>query len=170
MAITQIHNNGKKYYELLDSIKFENGYDINGQGFVAMSVPFKDAPDAVKFAMLKLPEIKRGENPVVQNKEHCRRLSSTILPEVERIMMCIEQMMNESSRKLVSLAQQRDGKPNDLLGCVERDVLHENVLRQIGYNTALHDLWQMLSKRKFELWKCTRLIGIKCDETGHQST
>lgn len=157
MSIKPIPNNQKKYYELLSGIAFENGYDINGQGFVAMSVPFMLAPDAVKFAMLKLPEIKRGENPIVQNKEHCRQLSSTILPEVERITMCIEQMMDESSRKLVSLAQQRDGKPNDLLGRVERDVLHENVLRQIGYNTALHDVWQMLSKRKFELWKCTRL-------------
>lgn len=158
MAIKPLPNNEKKYYKLLDSITFENGYDINGQGFVAMSVPFEYAPDAVKFAMLKLPEIKRGENPIVQNKEHCRQLSSTILPEVERIKMCIEQMMDESSKKLDSLAQQRDGKPNDLLGCAERDVLHENVLRQIGYNTALHDVWQMLSKRKFELWKCTRLI------------
>lgn len=157
MAIKPLPNNEKKYYELLSSIAFENGYDINGQGFVALSVPFNAASDAVKFAMLKLPEIKRGENPIVQNKEHCRQLSSMILPEVERIKMCIEQMMDESSRKLDSLAQQRDGKPKDLLGRVERDVLHENVLRQIGYNTALHDVWQMLSKREFELWKCTRL-------------
>ena len=157
MAIKQLPNNEKKYYKLLDGIAFENGYDINGQGFVAMSVPFMWAPDAVKYAMLKLPDIKKDENPVVQNKVQCRQLSSMILPEVERIMMCIEQMMDESSRKLVSLAQQRDGKPNDLLCSVERDVLHENVLRQIGYNTALHDVWQMLSKRKFELWKCTRL-------------
>lgn len=149
-----IRGSKKQYYYLLDTISFENGYDINGQGFVVMSVPFMCAPDAVKFAMLKLPEIKRGENPVIQNKALCRQLSCTILPEVERLVMCIEQMMDESSRKLDSLAKQRDEKPNDLLGRVERDVLHENVLRQIGYNTALHDVWQMLSKRKFELWKC----------------
>ena len=152
-----IRNSKKQYYYLLDTIAFENGYDINGQGFVAMSVPFMWASDAVKFAMLKLLEIKRGENPVVQSKALCRQLSCTILPEVARLIMCLEQMMDESSRKLDSLAKQRDEKPNDLLGRVERDVLHENVLRQIGYNTALHDVWQVLSKRKFELWQCTRL-------------
>lgn len=157
MAITQIHNNGKKYYELLDSITFENGYDINGQGFVSLSVPFKCAPDAVKFAMLKQSEIKRGENPIVQNKEHCRHLSSTILPEVERITMCIEQMMDESTGKLHFLVNQRDEKPNDLLGRVERDVLQENIMQQIGYNLAMHDVWKMLRKRKYELWECSRL-------------
>lgn len=154
-----IRGSEKQYYYLLDTIAFENGYDINGQGFVVMSIPFKWASDAVKFAMLKLLEIKRGENPVVQNKALCRQLSCTILPEVARIMMYLEQMMDESSRKLDSLAKQRDEKPNDLLGCAERDVLHDNVLRQIGYNTALHDMWQMLSKRKYELWECSRLKG-----------
>ena len=129
MSSALIRNNEKQYYNLLSSIAFENYYDINGCGFVVLSVPFKLAPDAVKFAMLKLPEIKRGENPIVQNKVHCRQLSSMIIPEVERLIMCLEQMMDESSRKLDSLAQQRDGKPNDLLGRVERDVIHENVLR-----------------------------------------
>ena len=157
MSIKQLPNNKEKYYELLSSIKFENGYDINGCSFVALSVPFKWAPDAVKFAMLKLPEIKRGENPVVQNKALCRQLSCTILPEVARLMMCLEQMIDESSRKLDSLARQRDEKQNDFLGRVERDVIHENVLRQIGYNTALHDVWQMLSKRRYELFECSRL-------------
>lgn len=154
---------GKQYYRLLSGIAFENGYDINGQGFVALSVPFKGAPDAVKFAMLKLPEIKQNENPVVQNKAQCRELSGTILPEVERLMMCIEQMMEESKEKLHSLARQRDEKPNDLLGNVERNVLQEYVMQQIGYNSVLHDVWQMLSKRKFELWECSRLKGVKCD-------
>lgn len=48
MAITRIHNNKKKYYELLSSIVFENGYDINGCGFVTLSVPFKWTSDAVR--------------------------------------------------------------------------------------------------------------------------
>ena len=157
MAITKIDNNRKKYYELLSSIAFENGYDINGQGFVVLSIPFKVAPDAVKFAMLKLSEIKRGENPIVQNKAHCRQLSGTILPEVERLIMCIEQMMDESREKLYSLARQRDKKSNDFLGRVERDVLQENIMQQIGYNLAMHDVWQMLRKRKYELWECSRL-------------
>ena len=154
---------GKQYYRLLSGIAFENGYDINGQGFVALSVPFKGASDAVKFAMLKLPEIKQDENPVVQNKAQCRQLSGTILPEVERLMMCLERMMDESKEKLHSLARQRDEKPNDILGNVERNVLQEYVMQQVGYNSALHDVWQMLSKRKFELWECSRLKGVKCD-------
>ena len=157
MDIKQIHNNGKKYYELLSSIAFENGYDINGCGFVSLSVPFKWAPDAVKYAMLKLPDIKKDENPIVQNKAHCRQLSGMILPEVERLIMCIEQMMDESTEKLYSLARQRDEKSNDFLCRVERDVLQENIMRQIGYNLAMHDVWQMLSKRKYELWECSRL-------------
>ena len=157
MAIKQLPNNEKKYYKLLDGIAFEDGYDINGQGFVSLSVPFKWAPDAVKFTMLKLPEIKQDENPVVQNKAHCRQLSSMIIPEVERLIMCIEQMMDESTEKLHFLANQRDEKPNDLLGRVERDVLQENIMQEIGYNLAMHDVWKMLRKRTYELWECSRL-------------
>lgn len=157
MAIKPLPNNEKKYYELLSSIKFENGYDINGCGFVAMSVPFRWAPNAIKFAMLKLPEITPNDNPVFQNKEYCRNLSVTILPEIERLMICLEQMIDESRVKLQSLARQRDEKPNDLLGNVERNVLQEYVLQQIGYNSAMHDVWKMLRKRKYELWECSRL-------------
>lgn len=157
MAIKQLSNNEKKYYKLLDGIAFENGYDINGQGFVCLSVPFKWAPDAVKFTMLKLPEIEQDENPIVQNKAHCRQLSSMFIPEVERLIMCIEQMMDESTEKLHFLVNQRDEKPNDLLGRVERDVLQENIMRQNGYNLAMHDVWKMLSKRRYELWECSRL-------------
>ena len=151
----------KQYYRLLSSIAFENGYDINGQGFVTLGLPFKIAPDAVKYTTMKIPEIKQDENPVVQNKELCRHLSTAILPEVDRLMMCVEQMIGESSEKLESLASQRDEKPNDIIGNVERSVLQERVIQQIGYNMALHDVWQMLSKRRFELWECSRLKSAK---------
>lgn len=155
MTIKPLPNNEKKYYKLLDSIKFENGYDINGCGFVALSVPFKWAPNAIKFAMLKLPEITPHDNPVFQNKEYCCSLSVTILPEIERLMMCLEQMIDESRGKLHSLVRQRDEKPNDLLGNVERNVLQEYVLQQIGYNSALYDVLKMLSDRKIELGECS---------------
>lgn len=146
----------KQYYRLLSSIPFENGYDVNGQGFVALGLPFKSAPDAVKYSMAKLPGINLDENPVVQNKALCRQLSTEILPEVDRLMMCVEQMISESTEKLKSIADQRDGKPSDIIGNVERQVLQERVIQQIGYNTALHDVWQMLSKRRFDLWECSR--------------
>lgn len=157
MAIKPLPNNEKKYYKLLDSITFENGYDINGCGFVALSVPFKWAPNAIKFAMLKLPEITPYDNPVFQNKEYCHNLSVTILPEIERLMICLEQMIDESRGKLHSLARQRDEKHNDLLGNVERDVLNECVLQQIGYNLALYDVRKMLGDRKAELLECSFL-------------
>ena len=151
----------KQYYKLLSSISFENGYDVNGQGFVALGLPFKSAADAVKYTMSKLPEIKQDENPVVQNKDLCRQLSTEILPEVNRLLMCVEHMIGESTEKLESLASQRDEKPNDIIGNVERCVLQERVIQQIGYNTALHDVWQMLSKRRFDLWECSRLKSAK---------
>ena len=151
----------KQYYRMLSSIAFENGYDINGQGFVTLSLPFKSAPDAVKYTMEKLPQPDTRENPVMQNKELCRKLSTEILPEVDRLMMCVEQMIAESTEKLKALANQRDEKPNDIIGRVERDVLQERVMQQIGYNTALHDVWQMLSKRRFDLWECSRLKSAK---------
>ena len=151
----------KQYYRLLYSISFENGFDINGQGFVTMGLPFKSAQDAVKYSMTKLPEINRDENPVVQNKALCRQLSAEILPEVDRLMMCVERMISESTEKLKSLADQRDEKPNDIFGNVERDVLQERVIQQIGYNAALYDVWQALSKRSFELWECSRLKSDK---------
>ena len=151
----------KKYYRLLSTIAFENGYDINGQGFVALALPFKCAPDAVKYVMSKLPEIKNDENPIMQNKSLCRQLSTDIIPEVDRLMACVEQMIGESTEKLKFLASQRDEKPNNIIGDVERSVLQERVIQQIGYNTALHDVWQMLSKRRFDLWECSRLKSAK---------
>lgn len=151
----------KQYYKMLSSILFENGYDVNGQGFVALGLPFKSAPDAVKYVMAKIPEFKRDENSVVQNKTLCRQLSAEILPEVDRLMMCVEHMIAESTEKLESLARQRDEKANDIIGNVERDVLQERVIQQIGYNTALHDVWQMLNKRSYELWECSRLKSAK---------
>ena len=151
----------KQYYRLLSSISFENGYDVNGQGFVALGLPFKSAPDAVKYAISKLPEIKQDENPVAQNKVTCKQLSAMILPEVDRLTACIEQMIAESTEKLESLADQREEKPNNIIGNVERRVLQERVIQQIGYNTALHDVWQMLSKRRIELWECSRLESVK---------
>ena len=152
-----IDNNKNKYYKLLSSIAFENGYDINGCGFLSLSVPFRWAPDAVKYAMLKSPDITKDENPVVQNKAQCRQLSGTILPEVAHIMFCLEQMMDESRGKLASLARERDEKPNDILGTAEQNVLHEYVLQQIGYNSALYNVWEMLDKRKIELLECSHL-------------
>ena len=151
----------KRYYRLLSSIAFENGYDINGQGFVTLSTPFKSAQDAVKYTMAKIPQADKHENPIIQNKDLCRQLSATILREVDRLMMYVEQMIGESSEKLESLASQRDEKPNDIIGMAERDVLQERVIQQIGYNTALHDVWQMLNKRKYELWECSRLKSAK---------
>lgn len=151
----------KQYYRLLSSIPFENGYNVNGQGFVALGLPFKYAPDAVKYAMAKIPEFKRDENPVAQNKDLCRQLSTGILPEVDRLMACVEQMIAESTEKLESISRQRDEKPNDIIGNVERHVLQERVIQQIGYSAALHDVWQTLSKRRFELWECSRLKSDK---------
>lgn len=151
----------KQYYRLLSSISFENGYDINGQGFVALGLPFKSAPDAVKYSMTKIPDFNRDENHVVQNKALCRQLSTEILPEVDRLTACVEQMIAESTEKLKSLADQRDEKPNDIISNVERHVLQERVIQQIGYNAALHDVWQTLNKRRFELWECSRLKSDK---------
>lgn len=151
----------KQYYRILSTIAFENGYDINGKGFVTLNLPFSTAPDAVEYAMIKLPQIDARENPVMQNKALCRQLSAEILPEVDRLMMCVEHMIAESTEKLESLARQRDEKANDIIGNVERDVLQERVIQQIGYNTALHDVWQMLNKRSYELWECSRLKSAK---------
>ena len=147
----------KRYYRLSSSIVFENGYDINGQGFVTLSLPFKSAQAAVKYTMAKLPQADKHKNPIIQNKELCQQLSSEILPEVDLLTMCVEQMIAESTKKLESLANQRDEKPNDIIGRAERDVLQERVIQQIGYNMALHDVWQMLNKRRYELWECSRL-------------
>lgn len=151
----------KQYYRLLSTIAFENGYDINGKGFVALNLPFGAASDAVKYAMIKLPQTDARENPVMQNKALCRQLSTEILPEVDRLTACVEQMIAESTEKLESLADQRDEKPNDIIGNVERHVLQERVIQQIGYNAALHDVWQTLNKRRFELWECSRLKSDK---------
>ena len=150
----------RKYYDMLDKIGYENKKDINGQGFVALAIPFKGAGDAVTFILTDFPELTPADRAIEQNKPRCRELSQTIRPEVERLLHCVERMQTTARSKLDNLAAQRDGKQDgDLLESVEKKVLQEQVLRQSGYCEALHDVWRLLHDRRYELWECMRLKG-----------
>ena len=150
----------RKYYDMLDRINFEGRKDINGQGFVALSIPFKKAGDAVTFILTDFPELTPAERAIDQNKPRCRELANVMRPEVERLLHCVERMQTTARSKLDNLAAQRDGKQDgDLLESVEKKVLQEQVLRQSGYCEALHDVWRLLHDRRFELFECSRLKG-----------
>lgn len=150
----------RKYYDMLDRINFEGRKDINGQGFVALSIPFKKAGDAVTFILTDFPELTPADRAIDQNKPRCRELARTMQPEVERLLRCVERMQTTAKSKLDSLAAQRDEiQGRDLLESVHKETLQEEVLRQSGYCAALHDVWRLLHNRRFELWECMRLKG-----------
>lgn len=150
----------RKYYDMLDKINYENKKDINGQGFVALAIPFKGAGDAVTFILTDFPELTPADRAIEQNKPRCRELARTIRPEVERLLRCVERMQTKATDDLHSLAAQRDAKDDrDLLESVQKQTIQEQVMRQQGYCEALHDVWRLLHDRRYELWECLRLKG-----------
>ena len=153
----------RTYYDFLDKIDYEGAKNVNGQGFVARNqVPFLGAGDAVTFIMLDFPAYTPADRPIVQDHGLCRELADTIHPEVEQLCNCLERTLETARKRLEEMVAQRDAKDDrDLLESVQKQVLQEQIMTQIGVCQGLSMAWNMLHTRKFELWQCSRLKGAK---------
>ena len=146
----------KIYYEFLAKA---TGGDVSGVGYVVGNkVPFKQASNAIKFVRNAMPAVTPDDGMILKSKEKCAELARAIRPELERLKLELDAKNEEARKKLESLAAQRDSiEEKSLFDQVQKEVLHERVIEQIGYCTALHHVWQMLSDRAWELYECGRM-------------
>ena len=146
----------KIYYEFLAKA---TGGDVSGVGYVVGNkVPFKQASSAIKFVRSAMPAVTPDDGMILKNKEKCAELARAIRPELERLKMELDAKNEEARKKLDTLAAQRDSiEEKSLYDQVQKEVLHERVIEQIGYCSALHAVWQMLSDRAWELYECGRM-------------
>lgn len=151
--------NEKQYYEFMHKISYEGKKDINGFGFVLLGqLPFKKNETAIQYIMTEHPEYIPSDKPIVQNKETCRELARTIHPELEYLISFVRKKKEKTSAEIEGLVKQRDSKnEKDLLENAERKVLQESILKEIGYYSALCDVFIFLNNRQFELYECSRL-------------
>ena len=146
----------KIYYEFLAKA---TGGDVSGVGYVVGNkVPFKQASNAIKFVRNAMPAVTPDDGMILKSKEKCAELARAIRPELERLKLELDAKNEEARKKLDALAAQRDSiEEKSLFDQVQKEVLHERVIEQIGYCTALYHVWQMLSDRSWELYECGRM-------------
>lgn len=146
----------KIYYEFLAKA---TGGDVSGVGYVVGNkVPFKQASNAIKFVRNAMPAVTPDDGMILKSKEKCAELARAIRPELERLKLELDAKNEEARKKLDALAAQRDSiEEKSLFDQVQKEVLQERVVEQIGYCSALHAVWQMLSDRSWELYECGRM-------------
>ena len=152
----------KKYYDLMNGIKCADGKaEINGLGYVVLgSVPFKQAADAVTFILSQHPDLSPADCPIVQDRKRCAELAAVLKPEVDRMLYSVNSALGVAREKLHLLAEQRDALDDkNLMQSIKKQQLQEEVLKQIGVCSGLYTAQQILHRRSFELWECTRLRG-----------
>lgn len=150
-----------KYYQFLNTIPYEGRKDLNSLGFVALSnIPFKSNSDAVTYIMHYYPELNPNDHPIVQDHKRCRELAVAVMPEVEHNLKQVEQMKEEAYAKLERMTEQYNQLgERDLFESVQKEVLRDEIHRQCGICEGLSMAWQMLHKRNYELWECSRMKG-----------
>lgn len=150
-----------KYYEFLHTIPYEGRKDLNSLGFVALSsIPFKLNSDAVTYIMHYHPELNPADHPVIQDRARCRTLAAAVMPEVKHNLERVEQMKEEAYAKLEGMRKRYDQfDERDLLESIQKEVLRDEIHRQCGICEGLSMAWQMLHRRNYELWECTRMKG-----------
>lgn len=146
----------KIYYEFLAKA---TGGDVSGVGYVVGNkVPFKQASSAIHYVRSAIPAVTPDDGMILKNKEKCAELARAIRPELERLKLELDAKNEEARKKLDALAAQRDSiEERALFDQVQKEVLQERVIEQIGYCSALHQVWQMLSDRSWELYECGRM-------------
>ena len=99
---------------------------------------------------------------IQQDVGKCRELARTMLPEVARLRMLVDKQLDTEKEKLEALTECWNNVPGRTLEeRIQKEMLHDKVMEQRGYNQALCDVWKMICDREHELWRCTRLKGGK---------
>lgn len=149
--------NKSNYYDYLHAIIYEDNKNVNSQGFVAANqVPFLKNSEAITFILTDCPDQRPEDYPIIQNKQQCADLAKIMYPEIERLKAVVDRMLKAAREKLDELAAHRDSIPTNSI-FPSYELAKEKVIEQIGYISALHNVWQLLSDRAYELYMCKRL-------------
>lgn len=148
-----------KYYKLLHKAKYDGGKpNYSARGFVTMNVPFEQVTDSAEYLLICTPDIVPYNGAIQQDVGKCRELACTMLPEVTRLRTLVDKRLDTEKEKFESLADHWNNIPGHTLKeQIQKEMTHDKVIEQRGYNQALRDVRQMLRDREYELWRCTRL-------------
>ena len=100
-------------------------------------------------------------NPI----EKSLKETNKILAKVEKSETNIDKTLEAQlklDKKLTGMIDDQNKLNKSILRqleSVQKQTLQEQVMRQQGYCEALHDVWQLLHDRRYELWECLRLKG-----------
>jgi len=156
------------YYQFLDSIPYEKKRkDVNGVGFMALNkLPFKGNSLAVKYIMDNHPNVTPKDKPIIQDKVKCRGYARVLLPEAEYMESSLDSKLKAAQAHLSELRERWDAmNPKDLLESVHKELLEEEIQKQIGVCLGLSSAWKLLHDRRYELWECTLIRGGEENET-----
>ena len=151
----------KHYYNCLARVPGADG-NVNAKwAVVKKTLPFKELGDAVKFACeVYGEEYEPGSDTVTVDPEMCQERALVLCPEVQRLRDVVDSLIKKNDAELHRKAEQRDSlNVVSLKEQVEKDLLEERIHEMIGTSTGLHEVWQMLNKRQYELWECSRYAG-----------
>ena len=145
--------NAQSYYDFLRSI---DGTMNPHYMVVLHQVPFISAQDAISYVMTRWPTARPEDHLITSDKIQAGLLATNLLPEMEMLLYKIEDMLEKARAEADRICKEIEEQPNDLLGKVKRSVLREELTRQTGESSALHDVWQMLHSRKYELMRLSK--------------
>ena len=152
----------KRYYDFLNhGIEWKDKPNVNGHGFITEDgIPFLNAGDAVNYVIKHFPEAKPNDKLIREDPVACRDAAWNLLKEIERLLETVEMYKNDVHKEIHQKAEQRDSIPGkNILEDVEKKRLQEEVEQKIGESSGLSLVWNLLHKRKYELWDCTQLRG-----------
>ena len=151
----------KKYYEYLKCVPGTNGNVNSCCAVVRNQVPFKNLGDAVKYAMSVYgDEYEPGSDVVTVNPQLCKQLSVVMYPEILRLVNDLEKRIRENDDLISQKAAERDSiQTNNILDQVHKELAQDRIHELIGFSSALHETWQALHSRQYELLDMIRYKG-----------
>ena len=152
----------KRYYDFLNhGIEWKDKPNINGHGFYTSDrIPFFNAGDAVKHVITHYPEAETNDKFIKENPSICRELVKTIEPELRRLVDLLEVNLEERSKEIDSIVEQRNKlSDKDLLESVHKKVLTDDIIRKGGEYSGVCSAVQLIRERLIEFINLSSMKG-----------
>ena len=149
--------NSKEYYTLLDSIVEPDGTKCtnkNAMGLIACGIPFKNHDDAIRYMMRCYPDNSLNAPPIVHNPAEAKRLALADWPEANMFRHTIAEMLDMDRASLHALSERiKKMEVTSLKDEIDKQLLCEELEQLQGRCAALHDAWQKIHDRCWELYE-----------------
>lgn len=155
----------KKYYDFLHHIPRADGetahtaYEYGGY-IAGRKIPFKKAENAVSFVMDVWPERTPEDNPVIYNKEKATQIAKVTAYELVYLRRCFDKAIATKQAEFDGLRERANRfreiveNPEIKMGVWEQaqlEVLEKQVETMGGYLRGMHECWEIIHNRAFEL-------------------